>query len=54
MFCIEEAGSAPCEVTRGEHPSPGGGPEAALNAAPRNRPGGIGMDTPTAHPPVCL
>ena len=42
------------EVAGREHPSPGGGPEAALDAAPRHQPGGIGMDAPAAHPPVCL
>ena len=47
------AGLAPCKVAREEHPSPGGGPEAVLNAAPRHQPGGIGMDAPTAHHPVC-
>ena len=48
------AGSAPHKVARGEHPSPGGSPEAALYTAPRHQPRGIEMDTPTAHPPVCL
>ena len=52
--CVEGAGSAPHEVARGEHPGPGGDPKAALDATPRHQPRGIGMDAPTAHPPVCL
>ena len=48
------ADSAPHEAGRDEHPSPGGGPEAACNAALRHRPGGIGMDTHMAHPPTHL
>ena len=48
------AGSAPCEAAGGGHPGPGGGPEAALDATLRHWPGGIVMDVPTAHPPVCL
>ena len=41
-------------MARGEHPGPGGDPEATLDATPRHRPRGIGMDAPAAHPPVCL
>ena len=41
----------PCEAGRDEHPSPGGGPKAARDAAPRHQPGGIGMGTHAAHPP---
>ena len=48
------AGSAPHKAAGGEHPGPGGGPEAALDTAPRHRPGGIVMDVPMAHPPVHL
>ena len=48
--CIEGAGSAPHWVASGEHPGPGGDPGAALNAAPRHWPRGIGMDAPMAHP----
>ena len=48
--CVEGAGSAPREAARGEHPGPGGGLEAALDTAPRHRPGGIGMDTQAAQP----
>ena len=48
------ASSAPCEAARGGHPGPGGGPEAALDAAPRHWPGGIVMDVPVAHSHVRL
>ena len=52
--CGEGADSAPCEARREEHSSLGGGPEAAHDAAPRHRPGRIGMDTHVDHPPYAF
>ena len=49
--CREGADPALHEAGEDEHPSPGGGPKAAHDAALRHRPGGIGRDTCANHPP---
>ena len=46
---IEREGSALCGVASGEHPGPGGGPGAALDATPGHWSRGVGAGTPTAH-----
>ena len=51
--CVEKASSVPSRVASGEHPGPGGDPGAALDAAPRHQPRGIGADTPMAHHLTC-
>ena len=40
-------------MSRDEHPSPRGGPEAACNATPRHWLGGLGMDIHVVHPLTC-
>ena len=42
-------GSALCGVASGEYPGPEGGPRAALDAAPRQWPKGVGAGTSVAH-----
>ena len=48
-----QAVPAPCEVGGDGHPGPGGGLEVALDAAPRCRLRGLGMNIHMARPLTC-
>ena len=50
---IRRQGSALCGVANREHPGPGTGPGAALDATPRHQPKGIGVGTPAACHLTC-